>query len=52
MSMWKIAGDLIQGYSLKIAAGVTAIIVANDVYDFLKHAFDPVSKALGPLSGQ
>jgi len=47
LTMAKIVGDLIQGYSMKIACVVGAVVVGSEVKDFLGHALDPVSKILG-----
>ena len=47
MSFSKIVGDLIQGYSLKVAAMVTGGIVAHEVYQHLVHTLTPVSQQLG-----
>ncbi len=47
MSFSKIVGDLIQGFGVKISCVVGAIYVGSAVKDFLTHAFDPVTKALG-----
>lgn len=47
MHFSKIVGDLIQGYSLKAAATVTACIIAHEVYGHLVQTLAPVSQVLG-----
>lgn len=47
MGMSKIIGDLLGGFAIKIACAVGSCVVASQVYDVVKHAFDPVNKALG-----
>lgn len=43
-SFAKIIGDLFQGYVLKAASIVVAVLLASDVYAFLRDVFGPISK--------
>ena len=46
-SMYKLLGDLIQGYSVKIAAACGGVVLAEGVYEYLSKIAQPISTALG-----